>query len=146
MNKKNKLMKALVGLELSNKAKQEFCDIVLSKDNDESGEGAGTESGSNIKYLNVQKVHETGMFDTVIAMMPGLLAVKAVGSDFTSIVPLSYLNKSYYNEITSVAILDDFQGLIELENNINSSEVIANCINNAGCFEITKEEFYNLEA
>lgn len=113
---------------------------------EQSGGGAGTESGSNIKYLNVQKVHETGMFDTVVAMMPGLLAVKAVGSDFTSIVPLSYLNKSYYNEITSVAILDDFQGLIELENNINSSEVIANCINNAGCFEITKEQFYSLEA
>ena len=43
MNKKNKLMKALVGLELSNKAKQEFCDIVLSKNDSESDDGgAGT--------------------------------------------------------------------------------------------------------
>ena len=55
MNKKNKLMKALVGLELSNKAKQEFCDIVLDKSNNESdGGGAGAES--TMEYLDVSGV------------------------------------------------------------------------------------------
>lgn len=111
------------------------------------GGGSGDSGGGNVRYFNVQKLHEQGddMFRGLLCACPGLLAIKQIDSQSVIICSLSYIATEYYPGITQIAILDDFRGFIDGSNDLNTSEFIQRMLS-FGCTEITKEEFYDLNA
>lgn len=108
--------------------------------------GGGSEGGgSNVVYLNVEPVVSAagGQFEAAIKVWPGILAIKLVGNNITTIAPVSYTDSSYLNETKAAAILPNFRGLVEESNDINSDFVIEQ-LKQLGATEITKEQFYTL--
>lgn len=144
MNKKNKLMKALVGLELSNKAKQEFCDIVLDKsDNESSGGGAGT-AEPEFLYTNAN------MLQGGLGALMQQYAVWVKLTDGNNIVICSaLLMTTSYSSYTPIAFALALN--TRAINKNNDEDVTLNSLINSGSidlssYEITEEQFYSLEA
>ena len=108
--------------------------------------GGGESGGNKVVYLNVIPIRDAmgDMFGFALSSIAGLLAVKVRG-EWVTICPLSYLDESYISNISSIAVLSDFRGLVESSNDINSSLIIQTLIEQ-GATEITKEQFYDLNA
>lgn len=151
MNKKNKLMKALVGLELSNKAKQEFCDIILDKNDSESdGGGAGTESGGvKFRYFDANKLTST---TTQLVVSNYIVLIQATKNDETKTIAClgSLLNNApvtptpqMFAVITETKVILDGGELSTFEEACVMFNITEEELSGA---EITKEQFYNLEA
>lgn len=111
----------------------------------QSGGSGGSSGGSNVVYLNIEPVVSAlgEQFAAGIKMLPGILAIKLVGDDMTSIGPVSAIIDSYFNQTKAAAILPNFRGFIEQTNDLNSDSTIDG-FKQLGATEITKEEFYNL--
>ena len=107
--------------------------------------GGGTEGGSNVVYLNVElAVSEMGdYFASAIKMFPGILAIKVVGDDMTSIGPVHAVKDSSLNKTKAAAILPNFIGFVEHNNGVNSDITIEE-FKAMGATEITEEQFYTL--
>lgn len=106
------------------------------------GSGEGGES-SSVRYFNVTPIVQMGDIGVrTLKVFSGMLAVKAVSELRTSIAPMVAINENYYDEITSIAVLDNFVGFIEDTNNVNSSTLIETMLQQGLATEITKEEFY----
>lgn len=152
MNKKNKLMKALVGLELSNKAKQEFCDIILDKSNNESGgEGAGE---STMEYLDVSGVDfvNGGNKEGSLLMVSFMVKCNHTILGDNTIVPIGQLYVAGTSKITSVhALAFDFS-VRYIVNTGTTNVSLKEALIQTGWTEeelaaiprITKEQFYSL--
>lgn len=140
MNKKNKLMRALVGLELSNKAKQEFCDIVLDKSDNESGDG-----DARIVYVKAANLPE-GAASMLLSLFSVISAVNNNGTIYI-MPPATATNMFPDAEIVGVGYMPDMEVILS-----NGRVTIAETFAESGVTEdvlataiITKEEFYNLE-
>ena len=112
-----------------------------------AGGGDAPSGGAKVVYLDVRPLKDVvgDMFWSTLKMIPGLVAVKVV-VDWITICPLAALHEDYVSDISYIAILSDFRGFIEQANDINSSLMITNLIEQAGAVEITEAEFYDLNA
>ena len=139
MNKKNKLMKALVGLELSNIAKQEFCDIILDKSNNESGD-----EDARIIYVKAANLPE-GAASMLLSMFSVISAVNNNGTIY--IMPPSTATNMFPDaEVVGMGYMPDMEvvlssGRATIAENFAKSGVTEDVLATA---IITKEEFYNL--
>lgn len=151
MNKKNKLMKALVGLELSNKAKQEFCDIVLDRSNNESdGGGAGSESGGiKFRYFDANKLTSTTT-QIVVSNYVGLIqATKNDGTKTIACLGSMLANAPITPTPKMLAVITDTKVILdggELSTFEEACAIFNITEEELSVAEITKEQFYNLEA
>lgn len=155
MNKKNKLMKALVGLELSNKAKQEFCDIVLDKSNNESDGEGGSES--TMEYLDISgiDINDNPQFIN-IATTASLVYVSdytAYGQTLNGVITYGqfvfigsdsqYVKAFAIDHNIDILNMQTMSGYVTIKEYFRmlNIEELYNSIP-----RITKEQFYNLEA
>jgi hypothetical protein len=112
----------------------------------------GTDGGDNqIIYLNIKAyvdyvIEQMGesMLPMMLKTLPGCVAVSTPADDETRrvIVPLAYLGTEYLKYIDRCAIATNFLCIME-NNEINSADLLPQLLQ-IGCFEITKEQFYDL--
>ena len=108
--------------------------------------GSGESGGNQVVYLNVVPLKDAlgDAWAATLAFIPGLLAVR-INKDGVTISPLSALSKNWISYISEIAILSDFRGFIENATDLNSSWIITTLVEH-GAVEITKEQFYDLNA
>ena len=108
--------------------------------------GSGESGGNQVVYLNVVPLKDAvgDMWAATLEFIPGLLAVR-INKDGVTISPLSALSKNWISYISEIAILSDFRGFIENATDLNSSWIITTLVDQ-GAVEITKEQFYDLNA
>ena len=104
--------------------------------------GGGTDGGDNqIIYLNIKAfidytIEQVGeiMLPVVLSTLVGCVAVS---------VPPSTIGGVYLKDIDRCAMVTNFRGFIEETNDVSSADLLPQMLQ-IGCFEITKDEFYDL--
>lgn len=102
---------------------------------------SGGGSASSVVYLDITQVITAmgSQSEMIFVLFPGILSVKESGQ----IKPPSFfVLNGQYDTIRACAILPNFRGSIDFDNDINSTSVIEQ-LKQMGAFEITEEEFYN---
>lgn len=112
----------------------------------------GGESGKKIVYLNVVAVRDyfisAGYNDATLRarLSFGAISTKlGYDSGVYEILPFAYITDDLRKYTIAVAYLDDIKVHDAEGTQINSSQMIQQ-YKSVGAFEITEEEFYNLEA
>ena len=113
----------------------------------------GTDGGDNqIIYLNIKAyvdyvIEQMGesMLPMVFATFVGCVAVSTPANNIMgrAIVPPRYIGDAYLKDIDRCAIVTNFRGFIEESNDLSSADLLPQILQ-IGCFEITKDEFYDL--
>ena len=106
--------------------------------------GGGGNTGGGVIYLDItQVVAATGsQMEMLLCLFP-ILMVKG-HTTRTEIKPAAfYVLQKEYESISACAILPNFRGTVDSDNAIDSNSTIEQ-LKQMGAFEITEEEFYNL--
>ena len=115
--------------------------------------GGGTDGGDNqIIYLNIKAfidytIEQVGeiMLPVVLSTLVGCVAVSVPPSNTMgrAIIPPRYIGDVYLKDIDRCAMVTNFRGFIEETNDVSSADLLPQMLQ-IGCFEITKDEFYDL--
>lgn len=115
--------------------------------------GGGTDGGDNqIVYLNIKAFVDYGIEQYGESMLPmlfktlvGAVAVSTPADNMGErvILPPQYIGDAYLKDIDRCAMVTNFRGFIEQTNDVSSADLLPQMLQ-IGCFEITKDEFYDL--
>ena len=119
----------------------------------QSGEGGGGSTGGvKIIYLNVEAVRDaiisSGMNDAALRsqLCFGAVSMKSdYGEGVYDILPFAYPTDDFRKSMIAVAYVDDMKVYDSNGTQMNSSQLIQQ-YKSMGAYEITEEEFYNLNA
>lgn len=119
----------------------------------QSGEGGGGSTGGvKIIYLNVEAARDaiisSGMNDAALRsqLCFGAVSMKSdYGEGVYDILPFAYPTDDFRKSMIAVAYVDDMKVYDSNGTQMNSSQLIQQ-YKSMGAYEITEEEFYNLNA
>lgn len=91
-------------------------------------------------------ISQNNLWDTVSPIMGAFISCKATVSDIILINPFTMFGEGYREGIFQAAVVDNMILSKASDNSVgevNTNDIISNILQQ-GCFEITKDEFYDL--
>ena len=112
--------------------------------------GGNADGGVTIRYFNIKAlidmISQNNLWDTASSVLGTFISCKATVGDIILIYPFTMFGEGYRDGIFQAAIVDNMILTKSSDNSageVNTNEIISNILQQ-GCFEITKEQFYDL--